>query len=137
MGVAYHPPPPPIKISKKILGPLEELCLKIKLPTVEVRGIMEITNTSPNGIESIKKTLLEELNNNSKINITYLGAPKYRLSINSEDFKTAEKTLKPIIENIEKKIIKQKGSFNFQREESKKTRENWYEIPDKKMWKML
>ena len=113
-----------LKFSKKIINPLEELCSKIKLPSVEVRGIMEITNTSPNGIESIKKTLLEELNNNSKINITYLGAPKYRLSINSEDFKSAEKTLKPIIENIEKKIIKQKGSFNFQREESKKTREN-------------
>ena len=113
-----------LKIAKKILGPLEELCLKIKLPTVEVRGIMEITNTGSKGIDSIKKVLLGELEKNSKISITYLGAPKYRLSIISEDFKSAEKSLKPIIENIEKNIIKEKGCFKFQREESKKTREN-------------
>ena len=113
-----------LKISKKILLPLEDICLKIKLPSVEVRGIMEITNANSNGIDSIKKTLLEELKKNSKIDITYLGAPKYRLSITSEDFKSAEKSLKPIIDNIEKNIIKQKGSFKFQREESKKTREN-------------
>jgi translation initiation factor 2 subunit 1 len=53
-----------------------------------------------------------------------LGAPKYRLSITSEDFKSAEKLLKPIVEEIENNITKKKGSFKFTREDSKKTREN-------------
>jgi translation initiation factor 2 subunit 1 len=53
-----------------------------------------------------------------------LGAPKYRLSITSDNFKSAEKSLKPIIAEIQTNIEKKKGSFKFTREESKKTREN-------------
>jgi translation initiation factor 2 subunit 1 len=113
-----------LKITKKIVKPLEEICSKIKLPSVEIRGIMEITNSNSNGIEIIKENLLEILNKNSSIDITYLGAPKYRLSLISSDFKTAEKILKPIIEEIESNMTKKKGSFRFTREESKKTREN-------------
>ena len=113
-----------LKISKKILNPLEDICSKIKLPSVEIRGIMEISSSNSNGVEIIKQVLLDELKKDSKIKITYLGAPKYRLSIESEDFKTAEKTLKPIIQEIESNILKKKGTFNFLREESKKTRDN-------------
>ena len=61
--------------------------------------------------------------NNEKIEITYIGAPKYRLSIVSQDFKTAEKALKPILEKIEKTTLKQNGTFKFSREVSKKTGE--------------
>ena len=113
-----------LKIAKKMVRPLEEICSKIKLPSVEIRGIMEITNSSSKGIDIIRENLLKILNKNSSIDITYLGAPKYRLSIVSEDFKTAEKILKPIVDEIELNITKKKGSFKFTREESKKTREN-------------
>ena len=44
-------------------------------------------------------------------------------AITSENFKSAEKSLKPIIAEIQSSIEKKKGSFNFTREESKKTRE--------------
>ena len=113
-----------LKITKKISKPLDEICSKIKLPSVEIRGVMEITNSNSNGIEIIKKSLLEIIKKDPKIEITYLGAPKYRLSIKAEDFKTAEKILKPVIEEIDSKISKNKGSFKFNREESKKTRDN-------------
>ena len=85
---------------------------------------MEITNSKSDGIEIIKKALLDVLKKDSKMDITYLGAPKYRISITSEDFKSAEKTLKPIITEIQTNIEKKKGSFKFTREESKKTRDN-------------
>ncbi|ABX11977.1 translation initiation factor IF-2 subunit alpha [Nitrosopumilus maritimus] len=113
-----------LKIPKKTTGVIEEICSKIKLPSVEIRGIMEITNSKSDGIEIIRKTLLDELKKDSTIDITYLGAPKYRLSITSEDFKSAEKSLKPIIADIQSKIEKKRGTFKFTREESKKTREN-------------
>lgn len=83
---------------------------------------MEITNSDSNGIEIIRDNLLQILKKDSNIDITYLGAPKYRLSIIAEDFKTAEKILKPIIQDIEYSITKKKGTFKFSREESKKTR---------------
>ena len=113
-----------LKFTKKITTALEEICSKIKLPSVEIRGIMEITNNKSNGVEIIKKTLLDIIKKDSTMDITYLGAPKYRISITSEDFKSAEKSLKPIIEEIQKNIEKKKGLFKFTREDSKKTREN-------------
>ena len=111
-----------LKLTKKISKSLEEICSKLKLPSVEIRGIMEITSSDSNGIEIIKKNLLNVLEKDSKIDITYLGAPKYRLSVIAEDFKTAEKILKPIVDEIESLITKKKGTFKFSREESKKTR---------------
>lgn len=113
-----------LKIPAKTSDVIEDICSKIKLPSVEIRGIMEITNSKPNGVEIIKKILLGVLAKSSTVDITYLGAPKYRISITSEDFKSAEKMLKPIIEGVERDIQKKKGSFKFTREESKKTREN-------------
>ena len=103
---------------------IEEICSKIRLPSVEIRGIMEITSSRTDGVEIIKKTLLDELRKDPTIGITYLGAPKYRLSITSDNFKSAEKLLKPIIAEIQANIEKKKGSFKFVREESRKTREN-------------
>jgi len=113
-----------LKLAKKTATIIEDICSKIKLPSVEIRGIMEITNNQSNGVEIIKKTLVDIIKKDTTIDITYLGAPKYRISITSEDFKSAEKLLKPIIEEVETNIAKKKGSFKFTREDSKKTREN-------------
>ena len=114
-----------LEISEKIKKTIDELSKKIKLPTVEIRGILEMTNNKSNGIEIIRKILLDAIkeSQNEKIEILYLGAPKYRLSLIAQDFKTAEKTLKPILEKIEKNTSKQNGTFKFSREESKKTGE--------------
>ena len=114
-----------LEISEKIKKTIDELSKKIKLPTVEIRGILEMTNNKSDGIEIIRKILLDAIkeSQNEKIKILYLGAPKYRLSIVAQDFKTAEKTLKPILEKIEKNTSKQSGTFKFSREESKKTGE--------------
>ena len=76
-------------------------------------------------IEIIKKILLDVIKDNadSKIEISYIGAPKYRVSIIAQEFKTAEKIIKPILEKIEKDVKKQNGTFNFTREGSRKTGE--------------
>ncbi len=113
-----------LKLAKKTAVVIEEICSKIKLPSVEIRGIIEITSGRTDGVEIIKKILLDELKKDSTIDITYLGAPKYRLSITSDNFKSAEKSLKPIIAEIQSNTEKKKGSFKFTREDSRKTREN-------------
>ncbi len=113
-----------LKLQKKVLTTIEDICSKMKLPSVELRGILEISNNQSNGVELIQKTLTEAENSeDAKIEITYLGAPKYRLSLISQDFKSAEKSLKPILEKIEKNVKKQNGVYNFTREESIKTGE--------------
>ena len=113
-----------LKLQKNVLTIIEDICSKMKLPSVELRGILEISNNQSNGVELIRKTLSDAENvEDAKIEITYLGAPRYRLSLVSQDFKTAEKSLKPILEKIEKSVKKQNGKYNFTREESIKTGE--------------
>ena len=121
-----------LEITEEIKTVIEDISTKIKLPSVEIRGILELTNNKSNGIEVIRKILLDIIkeNNSSKIEISYIGAPKYRVGIIAQDFKTAEKILlqissknkilKPILEKIEKSTKKQVGEFKFTREESKK-----------------
>jgi translation initiation factor 2 subunit 1 len=111
-----------LKLPKKTLDVIEAVSTKIKLPSVEIRGILELTDRSSSGVENIRNSLqsFEKIDQNT-IKILYIGAPRYRMSITAPDFKSAEKTLKPILEDIQKKIEKNKGSFKFTREDSRKT----------------
>ena len=111
-----------LKLAKKTLDLIKDASTKIKLPSVEIRGILELTDSSSNGVENIKSSLQGfEKADHKNVKILYVGAPKYRISITASDFKSAERTLKPILEDIEKSITKNKGSFKFTREESRKT----------------
>lgn len=113
-----------LNLPKKVLSTIEELSTKIQVPHVEIRGILELTSTKPNGIEIIKKALLDAIENkDATIEITYIGAPRYRLTISAQNFKTAEKALKPVLSIIQTAIEKKGGTYKFTREESKKTRE--------------
>jgi len=115
-----------LKVPKKAVSALEEISSKMKLPSVEIRGVLEISNKLSDGVEIIKNTLLNVMkeDNSKNIQITYLGAPKYRLAVIAQDFKLAEKIMKPVLEDIQHDIEKKKGTFKFTREESKKIRES-------------
>jgi translation initiation factor 2 subunit 1 len=108
-------------LPQETLDVIEEVSSKIKLPSVEIRGMLEISDISFNGIENIKKHL-QDAEQEGGVEILYIGAPKYRISVRAPDFKSAERTLKPILEVLQKNIEKNKGTFVFTREESKKTR---------------
>jgi len=110
-----------LKLPKKTLDLIKEASTKIRLPSVEIRGILELVDNSSNGVENIRNSLqgFENADQNG-VKILYIGAPRYRISVTASDFKSAEKTLKPILEDIEKNIGKNKGVFKFTREESRK-----------------
>ena len=132
-----------VKRFEKEQGILKNIQDKIKLSVEEIDGLEEkllskypsvydaIIDIGTNNISVVdagkpgKKDALDAIkdNPNEKIDISYLGAPKYRLSVVAQDFKTAEKTLKPVLEKIEKNSSKHNCVFKFSREESKKTGE--------------
>jgi translation initiation factor 2 subunit 1 len=113
-----------LKLPKKTSSAIQEVSSKIKPPSVEIRGICELTCGKSDGVEVIKNAILDSIGDQkSRISATYIGAPKYRLSITGPDFKTAERMLKPVLDKIQKVIEKSNGTFSFTREESKKTRE--------------
>ena len=109
----------------KVLEALEQVCGKIRIPSVEIRGVLELTSGRPDGVEIIKKTLMDVSGNENGtgVHIAYLGAPKYRVSVTAQDFKSAERALKPVLSQIQRSIESRRGTFRFEREESKKVRE--------------
>jgi len=110
-------------ISPKALAVIAELGSKIQVPHVEIRGIFELTCNKSNGVEIIKHALTDFITNKKEIAVTYIGAPKYRITLTAPNFKEAEKELKPILSSVQDAIEKNGGTFKFTREESKKTRE--------------
>ncbi|MBS3134249.1 translation initiation factor IF-2 subunit alpha [Candidatus Woesearchaeota archaeon] len=102
------------KIAESITSIVKE---KVKLQEVTISGIFSLESRASNGIEIIKKTLsyISSLAKNCKIKITYLGAPKYKISITSNNYKTAENIMKEISESTIKYIKKLNGEGSFTR----------------------
>lgn len=110
-----------LHIPAELAATIEEVCSKIQIPSVEVRGIMEITCLKPDGVEIIKEVLAAaEGGKGANVAVAYVGAPKYRLMVQAENFKVAEKTLNAVTEKIEEGMQKHGGTFKFTREESRK-----------------
>ncbi|MHB1908643.1 MAG: translation initiation factor IF-2 subunit alpha [Nitrososphaerales archaeon] len=97
---------------------------KIAIPIVEVRGVMDIRVKSSDGIDVIKNALksVEESRSSSGVQVkaTYLGTPRYRLTVKAENYKVAERALQNAREKIQAQVEKSHGKFNFTREGSRK-----------------
>ncbi len=70
----------------------------LKPPTAEVRGTIKLKDNSGDGIEIIKKAL--RTGEREGIEITYIGAPQYRIVSQAEDMKIAEENMKKSGEEI-------------------------------------
>ncbi len=102
------------RLPKKIKDELYNLITqRIKLPEVKLEGVLELSSLEGDGIERIKKILLEILKED-KVEIIYIGAPKYKLIIKGPDYKEIRKRLKKILEKVENMAKKEKVIFNFE-----------------------
>jgi translation initiation factor 2 subunit 1 len=112
-----------LELSSEVIKAIEDESNKIQVPHVEIRDILEISSRDPNGIGVIKNILspLEAAKTNVQVTINYIGAPKYRVTVQAENFKQAEKTMNSIMEKARTSIEKYHGSFSFSRESSRKS----------------
>lgn len=94
----------------------ESIKEKIKLPTVELTGHYNIMIYEPDGVEKIKKAMKKAQDvDKQKITINYLGAGKYEVKINDEDYKQAETVLKKATSAVDKVFEKTSGNVEFKR----------------------
>jgi translation initiation factor 2 subunit 1 len=112
-----------LELSAEATRAIEDESHKIQVPHVEIRDILEISSRDPNGIDVIKNTLspLAAAKSNAQVKITYIGAPKYRVTVQAENFKMAEKTMNNVLEKAKISIEKHHGIFSFSRESSRKS----------------
>jgi translation initiation factor 2 subunit 1 len=112
-----------LELPTDVLRAIEEESSKIQIPHVEIRGIMEISLKKSDGVDTITNILtsVEASKSGVNVSVTYVGAPKYRIVVTAENFKVAERAMNNIIEKVRLSISKYNGTFNFIREESKRT----------------
>jgi len=108
-------------IPRNMAVALEEIVKeKIKIPTVKIKGILELQCTQPNGVALIKEALLSaqkiEEPQGTRIRIYVVAPPKYRIVVSAEDYKNAENVLKKATETALKNIAKVGGQGTFKRE---------------------
>ncbi len=84
---------------------------KIKLPEVKIGGTLILKSYMGAGVDDIKKILQDLIKN--KINVHYLGAPNYKLSVTANNFKKAENILKAGVETASAQAEKAKCEFKF------------------------
>lgn len=91
----------------------------IEPPTVQVTGVLQLNSTKPKGIEDIKRALSEgeegARSKGGKLEITYLGAPRYRIEVTAKDYRSAEDILRDTAEKIIEKVVEAGGSGTFSR----------------------
>jgi translation initiation factor 2 subunit 1 len=67
----------------------------VKVPRVTVSGNLILTSSKPDGINIIRRALrsAEPKIPDAEIELTYLGAPTYRIKVTAPDYKKAEKAI--------------------------------------------
>ena len=91
----------------------------VKIPSVEISGYVDISSPAPDGVEVIRKALKQAKRIKDKdatLNITYIGAPRYRIHVTAPDYKHAESVLKKSAQAVVKYIEQHGGEGTFHRE---------------------
>lgn len=91
----------------------------IKIPYVEISGYMDLTCPLPDGVDVINKSLKAvsniKVDDDIKIDIAYVGAPRYRIHVTAPNYKKAENILKSSAEMAIEIVQKAKGTGSFHR----------------------
>ena len=93
---------------------------KIVFRGVTVQGVIEMTSLNSEGVEDIKVAFVDAAEvadtYESSINITTMGAPKYRIELTADDYKKAELALDKTVSSIRDNWEKIEGSFSYKRD---------------------
>lgn len=110
-----------LQVDKKWFAPLLEVAKEnIQLPSVMIDGMLDISCPGPDGVDCVKDALSAGSDaDGSNVNIHYIGAPRYRITVTAEDYKVAEEELKDAIGRITASIQKSGGTASFKRKEEK------------------
>lgn len=108
-------------LDKKWANAIAEVAKEnIQIPSVTIDGILEITNPKPDGVDHIKKALsVGPGSGEAEVTIHYVGAPRYRVQVTAQDYKTAEQELKSAVERITAAVEESGGTASFTRTEEK------------------
>ena len=89
----------------------------VVVPVVNIKGYIKAETWLPDGVNHIKTALVEAEKSNFDdvtIEVKYVGAPRYSVTVTAPDYKIAESELKKAIERVNA-CMKDKGVVEFAR----------------------
>lgn len=99
----------------------EEADKHIEVKRVRIKGVFTLQTLKPDGIERIREVLATALNaadgsRDVKVRIYTIGAPRYRVEVEANDYKTAERVLERMVDEVSRKARKLGVTASFTRE---------------------
>ena len=91
----------------------------ISIPFVEIKGMLTVTCWLPDGVTYIRQALQHAEEGEFEdvtIEVKYIGAPRYLISVTAPDHKIAEEEMKKAVDRAEQYITDKNGEIVFQRE---------------------
>ncbi|MBR9690245.1 translation initiation factor IF-2 subunit alpha [Candidatus Woesearchaeota archaeon] len=105
-------------LDKKTSQKLEEVIRqRIKPKEVEIKGDLTLESFAPDGVEIVKKALINAEKSSDKVTISYEGGGKYRITVNAKEYKEAEEILKNTYTQAISDVEKTDGKGEFVRVE--------------------
>ncbi|MCX8205960.1 MAG: translation initiation factor IF-2 subunit alpha [Candidatus Micrarchaeota archaeon] len=94
-------------LNEKALGALEEIAKEnIKRQKVNISKSIRLECFEPDGVERIRAALAYSPSGKVNMGIKYTGAPLYKVDIEADDYKAAEKEMAQLLEHIRKTMGK-------------------------------
>jgi translation initiation factor 2 subunit 1 len=90
----------------------------IVIPFVDVKGYINVTSWLPDGVIHIRNALKEAEKSDYEdveIQVKYLAAPQYMITVKAPDYKIAEEEMKKALDKIKDYIKDYYGDFEFKR----------------------
>ena len=93
----------------------------VSVPYVTVSGYVDIECPAPDGVDAIGEALQAaegngEVEEGVELDVTYVGAPEYRIRARAPDYKAAEDALEASVERATASIEEHGGTASFHRE---------------------
>ncbi len=93
----------------------------VSVPYVNVTGYVDLENPSETGVEGIRQALKAAEGNGDipeeiELEVTYVGAPEYRIKIKAPNYKTAESALEASAQRAIEAIESEGGTGHYHRE---------------------
>ncbi|WP_148688625.1 translation initiation factor IF-2 subunit alpha [Methanopyrus sp. SNP6] len=99
---------------------LAELAIEnIEPGRVKIEAYVDLTCPAPNGVEIIREALekIEEFQQGDvKMEVQYVGAPRYRITVDAPDYRTAEKMVRKAAQAAIDHVEEHGGEGEFHRE---------------------
>ncbi|GAB7013563.1 translation initiation factor IF-2 subunit alpha [Halolamina salina] len=95
----------------------------VSVPYVNVTGYVDIRSPGPEGVDDVKAALRaaegdgdHEVPEEIELEVSYVGAPEYRIEVQAPDYKTAESELEGAAARAETAIEERGGTAEYHRE---------------------